>query len=409
MCQLIRQAAKHVSKKVYMTEIDSKAPPKFSNGVYFDNAATSHPKPPSVYEAINYTLHHVGANPGRGEHSLSRSANRIIFEARETIAEFFNIPDSRNIVFTSNGTEALNLALKGLLKPGDHVITSGMEHNSVVRPLNSLKNDGVKVTVVQCDKQGKLNSESVLKEIKKNTRLIVTTHASNVTGTILPVEEISEIAAKKGIPFLVDAAQTAGTIPIDVMNSKISMLACPGHKGLLGPQGTGFLYISEGLNLKPLIEGGTGSNSELSEQPDFLPDRFQSGTLNTLGIAGLKAGIEYISKKSIQAIKKHEDMLSEIFLNTLKEVKRVRIYGPLSSKEKTAVVSFNIEGKDPADIATALDRKYQIMVRVGLHCSPCAHKTIGTFPEGTIRTSFSIFNTIQETDYFIDSLKKIVG
>jgi cysteine desulfurase family protein len=339
---------------------------------------------------------------------LSRSANRIIFEARETIAEFFNIPNSRNIVFTSNGTEALNLALKGFLKPGDHVITSGMEHNSVVRPLNSLKNDGVEVTIVQCDKQGKLNPDDVREEIKKNTRLIVITHASNVTGTILPVDEIGEIAAKKGIPLLVDAAQTAGTIPIDVVKNNISLLACPGHKGLLGPQGTGFLYIGKELDLKPLIEGGTGSNSELSEQPAFLPDRFQSGTLNSPGIAGLKAGIEFINKKSIQTIKEHEDKLSKTFMNKLKEINRIDIYGPLSTKEKTAVVSFNIKGKDPADIATALDQKYQIMVRVGLHCSPNAHKTIGTFPHGTIRVSFSIFNSLEEVDYFIDSLKKIV-
>jgi len=377
--------------------------------VYFDNAATSYPKPPSVYEAINFTLQHVGANPGRGEHSLSQSANRIIFEARETIAEFFNIPNSRNIVFTSNGTEAINLALKGFLKPGDHGIISSMEHNSVVRPLNSLKKDGVNVTIVQCDKEGKLNPDYVFKEIKENTRLIVLTHASNVTGTILPVEEIGEIAAKKGIPLLVDAAQTAGTIPIDVVRNSISLLACPGHKSLLGPQGTGFLYICEGFNLKPLIEGGTGSNSELSEQPDFLPDRFQSGTLNTPGIAGLKAGIEFINKKSIQTIKEHEDMLSKTFINKLKEINRVRIYGPLSIKEKTAVVSFNIKGKDSADIATALDEKYQIMVRVGLHCSPHAHKTIGTFPDGTIRVSFSIFNTVHEIDYFIDSLKVILN
>ena len=206
----------------------SKSPPGFPNGVYFDNAATSHPKPVSVYEAINYTLQQVGGNPGRGEHSFSQSATRIIFEARETLAEFFNIPNSRNIVFTSNGTEALNLALKGLLKPGDHVITSGMEHNSVARPLNSLKNSGVNGTVVQCDKQGKLNPADVFKEIKNNTRLIVMIHASNVTGTILTVEEIGEIAAKNGIPLLVDAAQTAGTIPIDVVKSNISLAGVSG-------------------------------------------------------------------------------------------------------------------------------------------------------------------------------------
>jgi len=391
-----------------MARVKFKARSRLSKGVYFDNAATSHPKPPSVYKAVHYTLQHVGANPGRGEHALSQTASRIIFEARETIAKFFNIPDSKNIVFTTNGTGALNLALKGLLKPGNHVITSSMEHNSVTRPLNSLIKEGVKVTPIQCDKQGKFNPDFLRKEIKKNTRLIAITHASNVTGTILPVEEIGELAAKNGIPFLIDAAQTAGTIRIDVISNNISMLASSGHKGLLGPQGTGFLYIDERLNLKPLIEGGTGSNSELPEQPDFLPDRFQSGTLNTPGIAGLCAGIEFINKKTIQTIKAHKDLLCKTFINRVKEVKGVRIYGPLLTKEKTAVVSFNIRSKDPADIATLLDQKYQIMVRVGLHCSPYAHKTIGTFPDGTIRVSFSIFNTIKEIDYFIESLKKIV-
>lgn len=396
-------------KRKQIANMDSNVSSLFSNGVYFDNAATSYPKPPSVYKAINFVLKHAGANPGRGEHTLSRSASRIVFEARETIANFFNIPNSRNIIFTANGTEALNLALKGILKSGDHVITSSMEHNAVLRPLNSLKKNGVKVTFLQCDKKGKIDFTLISKEIKKNTRLIVMTHASNVTGTLLPIGEIGEIASKKGIPFLVDAAQTAGTIPIDVLNDQISMLACPGHKGLLGPQGTGFLYIKDDIDLEPLIEGGTGSDSELPEQPTFLPDRFQSGTLNTPGIAGLKAGIEYICKKSIAAIKKREDLLCETFTNKLKEISQVNIYGPLSVKEKTAVVSFNISDQDPAHIANILDQKFNIMVRVGLHCSPFAHKTIGTFPDGTIRASFSSFNTLREIDYFIDALKQIVN
>jgi len=375
--------------------------------VYFDNAATSYPKPSSVYDAINFTLKHAGANPGRAENTFSHFASKIVFDARETIAKFFNIPDSKNIIFTSNGTEALNLALKGILKPGDHVITSSMEHNAIVRPLNSLKKNGIKETIIQCDKLGKLNFNIVKKEIKKNTSLIVMTHASNVTGTIFPIDEVGELASKNGIPFLVDAAQTAGSVPIDVTKSKISLLASPGHKGLFGPQGTGFLYIDDDLDLKPLIEGGTGSNSELSEQPEFMPDRHQSGTLNTPGIAGLKAGIEFIFKESILGIKKKEDLLVEAFLNGLKEIRNVHIYGPLLTKDKTAVVSFNVEGKDPGQIANDLDHKFHIMVRVGLHCSPNAHKTIGTFPEGAIRVSFSIFNTLQEINYFIDSLKKI--
>lgn len=376
--------------------------------IYFDNAATSYPKPPSVYKAVENTLKHAGANPGRGEHSSSQAANRIIFEAREQISKFFNIPDSRNVIFTSNGTDALNLALKGLLQPGDHVITSSMEHNSVLRPLNTLKKIGVNVSIIQCDKEGKLNLNLIKKEIIKSTRLIVLTHASNVTGTILPIDEVGELASKNGIHFLVDAAQTAGVVPIDVMRNHISLLACPGHKGLLGPPGTGFLYIKEGLGLEPLIEGGTGSSSELQEQPEFLPDRFQSGTLNTPGIAGLKAGVEYINQKSIEGIKAKEDLLCKTFMEGLKGINLSKIFGPLLSEEKTAVVSFNIEGEDPAHIAASLDKNFHIMVRVGLHCSPTAHKTIGTFPEGTVRASFSNFNTLQEIDYFIDSLKKII-
>lgn len=376
--------------------------------IYFDNAATSYPKPPSVYKAVENTLKHAGANPGRGDHSSSHAANRIIFEAREHISKFFNIPDSRNVIFTSNGTEALNLALKGLLQPGDHVITSSMEHNSVSRPLNTLKNNGVNVSIIQCDTAGKLNLNLIKKEIIKSTRLIVLTHASNVTGTILPIDEVGEIASKNGVHFLVDGAQTAGVIPIDVMQNHISLLACPGHKGLFGPPGTGFLYIKDGLGLKPLIEGGTGSSSELLEQPEFLPDRFQSGTLNTPGIAGLKAGVEYINNKSIELIKAKEDLLCKTFIERLKGINRSKIFGPLLPEQKTAVVSFNIDGEDPAQVAASLDKKYNIMVRVGLHCSPLAHKTIGTFPEGTIRVSFSNFNTLQEIEYFIDSLKKII-
>ena len=279
----------------------------------------------------------------------------------------------------------------------------------MIRPLNSLKQGGVKVSIAQCDKNGKLNADAVHKEIKKNTKLIVTTHASNVTGTILPVRNIGEMAEAEGIVFLVDAAQTGGTIPIDVNIDHISMLACSGHKSLFGPQGTGFLYIKEGLDLKPLIEGGTGSNSELPEQPDFMPDRFESGTLNSPGIAGLKAGIEYINEKSIQIIKEHEGKLTETFMTMLNNIGKAEIYGPLSVEEKTAVVSFNIKGEDPAHIANILDEKYKIMVRVGLHCSPQAHKTIGTFPVGTIRASFSPFNSLHEIDYFIDSLKKIAS
>src|SRR3989338_32457 len=375
--------------------------------IYLDNAATSFPKPESVYKAVSDTLRKYGSSPGRGGHKMSIQTERLIFETRERIASFFNVPSSSNVIFTFNVTMGINLTLKGFLKAGDHVLTSSMEHNAVMRPLKRLEKESIGKTVVQCSKEGFLNPKDIEKEIKPDTKLIVITHASNVVGTILPIREVGEIAKKKGIAFLVDAAQSAGLLPIDVQRDNIDMLGCTGHKSLFGPQGTGFLYIKDGLDIKPLIEGGTGSNSESDEMPDFFPDKFQAGTLNTPGIAGLGAGIEFIQNEGLKKIRAKELHLTTEIMNGLKNIKGVKLYGSLNPLDRVAVVSFNIEGKDPADVGNILNEKYDIMSRVGLHCAPNAHRTIGTFPEGTVRVSVGYFNTEGDIDKLIKAVKDI--
>ena len=378
--------------------------------IYLDNAATSFPKPESVYKAVSDTLRKYGSSPGRGGHKMSIQTERLIFETREKIASFFNIPNSSNVIFTFNVTMGINLALKGFLKAGDHVLTSSMEHNAVMRPLKRLENPplgGISKTVVKCSNEGFLNPKDIEKEIMPNTKLIVITHASNVTGTILPIREVGEIAREKGIAFFVDAAQSAGLLPIDVQRDNIDMLGCTGHKSLFGPQGTGFLYIKDGFDVKPLIEGGTGSNSESDEMPDFIPDKYQAGTLNTPGIAGLGAGIEFIQNEGLKKIRDKELHLTSEIMKGLKDIKGVKLYGSLNPLDRVAVVSFNIEGKDPADVGNILNEKYDIMSRVGLHCAPNAHRTIGTFPEGTVRVSVGYFNTEGDIDKLIKAVKDI--
>ncbi|MBI4377719.1 MAG: aminotransferase class V-fold PLP-dependent enzyme [Nitrospinae bacterium] len=375
--------------------------------IYLDNAATSFPKPEVVYRAVNDTLQKYGSSPGRGGHKMSMQTDRIIFETRERIAAFFNIPLSSNVIFTFNVTMGINLALKGFLKSGDHVITSSMEHNAVMRPLRRLEKDGISKTVVRCSADGFLNPQDIEKEIQPNTKLIVIIHASNVVGTILPIRDVGEIARRKGIVFLVDAAQSAGLIPIDVQHDNIDLLACTGHKSLFGPQGTGFLYIREGRDLKPLIEGGTGSNSESDEMPSFMPDKFQAGTLNTPGIAGLGAGIEFIENEGLKKIRDKELSLVTRIVDGLKEIKGVKLYGPSNPVDRVSVVSFNIEGKDPAEVGNILNERYDMMSRVGLHCSPNAHKTIGTFPGGTVRVSVGYFNTQDDIDKLIEAIRDI--
>lgn len=374
--------------------------------IYLDNAATSFPKPPGVYEEVINCMKNYCANPGRSSHDMSVRAALKIMETREAVSELFHIPSPFNLIFTSNATEALNIGIKGVLKTGDHVISTVIEHNSVLRPLNSLLDNGVELTLVGVDETGQLNINDLSKEIKKNTKLIIVNHVSNVLGSIQDVQKIGQLTSKTGIKFMVDACQSAGCIPIDVEKSHIDLLAFSGHKGLLGPQGTGGLYIRDGLKLKNFKEGGTGSNSNYMIQPDFLPDQFESGTLNTPGIAGLCEGLKYITKVGISNIQKHEEELMAYLLEELKKLTYIKIYGSLSSKERSAVLSFNIDGIDASIVGEKLNEK-DIAVRTGYHCAPLIHKVIGTEYRGTVRVSIGVFNTHSDIEELVEGIKQI--
>ncbi len=375
--------------------------------IYLDNAATTYPKPEVVYEAMLNQMRHSGANPGRSGHKMAIEAGRVIFNTRELLAKLFNINNPMQIIFTSNATESLNLAIKGILKAGDHVITTSMEHNSVLRPIKSLEKINIENTIIQCDEVGFIDSEQIRREIKSNTKLIVMTHASNVTGTLMPIEAVGKIAKEAGIYFLVDAAQTAGVYEIDVKKHNIDLLAIPGHKGLLGPQGVGVLYIRDDLDVMHFKEGGTGSKSEELVQPEMLPDRYESGTPNTPGITGLAKGIEFIDNIGLEKIRKHEEELTQYFIDELKKIDKVTIYGPMDSKKQAAVISINIGEEDSSEIAYILDKVFNIAVRPGLHCAPYAHKTIGSFEQGTVRFSIGYFNTKEDIDASIDAINNI--
>ncbi|MFZ5968707.1 MAG: aminotransferase class V-fold PLP-dependent enzyme [Bacillota bacterium] len=374
---------------------------------YIDNAATTFPKPEKVYQAIDKCLRECGANPGRSGHKLALEAGRGIYRTRELVAKLFNIDNPMNVIFTSNATDSLNLALKGTLKPGDHVITTSMEHNSMIRPIMALNNIGVEYTIVQCSKEGILNPEDIEKAIQKNTKLIAMTHASNVSGTLMPIGEVGSIAKRKGVFLLIDAAQSAGVYDIDVEKLNISLLAAPGHKGLMGPQGTGILYVREGIGLMHMKEGGTGSKSEMLTQPEILPDRYESGTPNTPGIVGLGAGIEFIMEEGLEKIRKHEEKLTKLMLAELEKVDQIIVYGPNDESKQAAVISINIGEEDSSEVSYVLDKVFDIAVRAGLHCAPLAHKTLGTFEQGTVRFSFGYFNTEEDVMKAVDALKTI--
>jgi len=377
--------------------------------VYLDNAATSYPKPEEVYEAVGRFMREIGVSSGRGAYRKALEADRIIYEARKSLAELFNIKDTKQMVFTSNATEALNLAMKGILSDGDHVITSQMEHNAVWRPLKRLERErGIEITQLPCLSDGSLEDPDPLSvAIRPNTKLVVITHASNVSGTIMPVEKIGKICSENGVPLLVDAAQTAGVLPIDVEAMNIDLLAFTGHKGLLGPQGTGGLYISEGIQLEPLKEGGTGGESILETQPDVLPDRYEAGTLNAAGLAGLRAAVRFILSQGLGNIRTREMKLTAYLLDKLRENDAIRIYGPQDAEKQVGVVSVNIANYQPEEIGYVLDEVYGVMVRTGLHCAPCAHRTIGTIERGTLRISLGYFNTEAEIDYTVQAIGQI--
>jgi len=375
--------------------------------IYFDNAATSFPKPECVYKAVDKCMREYCANPGRSGHRLSLEAGRILLEARELFSELINSKKSDNVIFSLNATDAINVALKGLLKSGDHVITTSMEHNSVLRPLKTLEKQGVETTIIQCNKKGELSLEEISKAIKPSTKVIISTHASNVIGTKMPIKEMGLLAHNEKLIFIVDSAQTAGTYNIDVEDMNIDILTFTGHKGLMGPQGVGGFYIREGVPLRQMREGGTGSMSESLEQPEILPDKFESGTPNMPGIAGLASGLSFIKEKGIENIRKHEETITKYFIQQASEIKDIILYGLLDVENHAPVVSLNIKGKTSSEVSFALDRNYDIATRPGLHCAPMAHKTIGTFDQGTVRFSFGYFNTKNEVDIAIEALKSI--
>ncbi len=383
--------------------------------IYFDNAATTWPKPPCVAEAMVRFMNEVGTNPGRSGHRLSVEAARVVYAAREAVATLFNVSDPLRVVFGANATEALNLALRGLLRPGDHVITSSMEHNSVMRPLRQLEREGVELTVVPCSPEGFLDPADILAAVRPNTVLVALNHASNVTGTILPVAEVGRALRRRpqGSPLLlVDAAQTGGAYPVDVETDCIDLLAFTGHKSLYGPTGTGGLIVGERVDVKwmmPLKRGGTGSRSEREEQPDFLPDVYESGTLNVVGLAGLEAGVRWVLGQGVEAIRTHEAMLTQRLIDGLCAIPGVTVYGGLDAARQTATVSFNIAGKEPSEVGQRLDEEYAIMCRVGLHCAPAAHKTLGTYPDGTVRLGLGAFNTEEEVDAALRAVRALAA
>ncbi len=376
--------------------------------IYLDNAATSFPKPDAVIRAVQEHLTHLSANPGRSGHRLSAAAARVVFETRERLAHLLGACDSRHVLFTANATASLNLALTGFLRAGDHVVTSSLEHNSVMRPLRRLREQrGITVTMVRGDAQGRLAPEDFRNALTARTRLVVVNHASNVTGTISPLREIR--AAIGETPLLVDGAQSVGALPIDVVADGIDMLAFSGHKALMGPQGVGVLCLRPGLDVEPLTVGGTGSNSESDEQPADLPDHYESGTPNGPGIAGLGAGVAFLLERGLEGIRRHEVALTRDLLHGLGQVEGVTICGNAGSDERVPVVSIRINGLTPSALAYRLDRRHGIMARAGLHCSPETHRTLGTYPEGTVRLSPGYLTTHEEIARTVAAVEQIRG
>jgi cysteine desulfurase family protein len=377
--------------------------------IYLDNAATTFPKPESVYQAVDDFNRTVGANPGRSGYPTARAASKIVAETRGLLAQLFHVQNPNQIVFTANATEAINLGLKGLLKTGDHVVTTVTEHNSMLRPLRSLEeSQGIEVSRVQCDGNGHVDPEDVYTAIRPNTKLVCITHASNVTGTIHDIKAISDLIHENDMLLMVDAAQTAGCVPIDIQEMDIDLLAFTGHKGLYGPQGTGGLYIRPGLEVKPYREGGTGSESSSDRQPQIMPDLFEGGTLNTPGIAGLGAGVRFVLETGVEIIHEHEKALIQRLIERLLAVKGGRVYGSTGVEARVAVVSFTVKDLPPLNLAHLLASGFNIATRSGLHCAPLIHHYIGTAETGSVRASMGYFNTADEMDCLGDALEKIV-
>jgi len=378
--------------------------------IYLDNAATSWPKPASVTAAMTDFLERAGGNPGRSGHRLSIAAGRVVYDTRESLAEFFGVSDPLRVIFTLNATHALNLAIQGLLQPGQRVVTGGMEHNAVMRPLREMEKRGIQVEVVPAEKDGTLSPSAFAAALETDTRLVVLNHASNVCGTLAPVQEIASLAHAAGALLLVDAAQTAGALPIHLRSLGADLLAFTGHKALQGPPGTGGLILSDHFDpgqLPPLVRGGTGSRSKHETQPDDLPDRYESGTPNGVGLAGLGAGLAWVKERGLDAIRAHEMQLSAHLREGLAEIPGVTVSGPQDPALSTAVISFTLQSKRVSEIGYRLDEEHEIFCRVGLHCAPAAHRSLGTFPEGTIRLAPGPTTTLRDIETVLGAVRKI--
>jgi cysteine desulfurase family protein len=375
--------------------------------VYLDNAATSWPKHPRVIAAMQNYLEHYGGSPGRSGHGKALEAARMVYDTRDLLSDLFNAASPDRVVFTKNATEAINTILFGFLNPDDHIVVSSMEHNAVMRPLRRLETLGVRLSAVQCDSCGRLDPAMLRRAITPRTRLILITHASNVTGTLLPIAEVAAIAREADVRFAVDAAQTAGVCPIDMQSVGIDFLAFTGHKSLGGPQGTGGLVLSPRVDLRPLMFGGTGSASESECQPDFLPDKLESGTLNAVGIAGLGAAVSSLNDFGIQNVLIHERQLMSMLREGLREMPNITVYGPEDPDESLGVLSLNVADIPCEEAGVLLERDFSILTRTGLHCSPAAHHTLGTFEQGAVRFSFSRFSTEADIRSALHALAKI--
>jgi cysteine desulfurase / selenocysteine lyase len=380
--------------------------------IYLDYAATSWPKPPAVLRAMAEFLEQAGGNPGRSGHRLSVAAGRIVYDAREAVAELVHVADPQRVILTANATHAINLALRGCLRPGDQVVTTGVEHNAVMRPLRALAREGIKLTVVPGSPDGSLDLDALRRALVVGTRLVVATHANNVTGTILPIPDIAALAHTAGALLLVDGAQTAGVLDTDVPAMGIDLLAFTGHKGLCGPPGTGGLVLGDRVDaaaLAPLVRGGTGSRSESEEQPEDLPDKFEGGTPNGVGIAGLGAGVRVVLERGVEAIRAHEVGLTTLLLDGLHDIPGVRVYGPTDPQRRTAVVSFTVGGRQVSDLGLRLDEEHGVLCRVGLHCAPATHRTLGTFPSGTVRMAPGLLTTRDQVKTAVEAVRTVVS
>lgn len=377
--------------------------------IYFDNGATTFPKPRSVVNAVERTLRCYGANPGRSGHNMSVKASEIVYNCRENVAKLFNAESPEKIIFTLNCTAALNYVIKGLLKEGDHAVISSLEHNAVVRPLEHLKDKGVEYSIADYSPDDEQTIDNFRHAIRPNTKLVICTHASNVFGVRLPVERIGALCRIHGVLFCVDAAQTAGVVPISLKDNCIDYLCTAGHKGLYGPMGTGILAVNSEILPESIIQGGTGSFSSQRKQPLLLPDRYESGTPNLPGIAGLNEGIKFVMNKKENKIEKYEKSLAIYLYNRLKRIKGVRLYTDSPEKCKCVpVISFNVDGFDSEEIAEILDKRFNISVRAGLHCAPLAHEFFKTEDCGTVRAVLSVFSNIEQTDYLASSITEII-